>query len=144
LRRAAPRRHPACGHLANRHPANQIIFFLDGRATNIAARRRLLETRSPSLKQRRSVIDRISLNCLPRLYEGQEATVLQLPVETHTAAEAKKREPCSITAYTGDDRDQVPVSAHEVTASLLETPDFEHVLVNSAAVLTKYPFRLLA
>src|SRR5262249_47914859 len=37
------------------------------------------------------------------------------------------------------DRDQVPVSAHEVTASLLETPDFEHVLVNSAAVLKKYP-----
>ena len=98
LRRAAPRRHPACGHLANRHPANQIIFFLDGRATNIAAHRRLLETRSPSLKHRRSVIDRISLNCLPRLYEGQEATVLQLPVETHTAAEAKKREPGSITA----------------------------------------------
>jgi Protein of unknown function (DUF1194) len=34
-------------------------------------------------------------------------------------------------------------SAHEATASLLETPDFEHVLVNSAAVLKKYPFRLL-
>ena len=29
-------------------------------------------------------------------------------------------------------------------ASLLETPHFEHVLVNSAAVLKKYPFRLLA
>ena len=35
---------------------------------------------------------------LTRLYEGQEASVLQLPVETHTAAEAKKREPGSITA----------------------------------------------
>jgi len=73
---------------------------------------------------------------LTRLYEGQEASVLQLPVETHTAAEAKKREPGS---KIGADRDQVPVSAHEVTASLLETPDFEHVLVNSAAVLKKYP-----
>ena len=35
---------------------------------------------------------------LTRLHEGQEATVLQLPVETHTAAEAKKRAPGSITA----------------------------------------------
>jgi len=35
---------------------------------------------------------------LTRLYEGQEASVLQLPVETHTAAEAKKREPGSIIA----------------------------------------------
>ena len=35
---------------------------------------------------------------LTRLYEGQEASVLQLPAETHTAAEAKKREPGSITA----------------------------------------------
>jgi hypothetical protein len=29
---------------------------------------------------------------LTRLYEGQEATVLQLPAETHVAVEAKKRE----------------------------------------------------
>jgi hypothetical protein len=33
---------------------------------------------------------------LTRLYEGQEATVLQLPVETHTAAKAKEPEPRSI------------------------------------------------
>jgi hypothetical protein len=30
---------------------------------------------------------------LTSLYEGQEATVLQLPAETNTAVEAKKREP---------------------------------------------------
>jgi hypothetical protein len=30
--------------------------------------------------------------------EGQEATVLQLPAETHTAEEAKKREPGPIVA----------------------------------------------
>src|SRR5258708_27571442 len=35
---------------------------------------------------------------LTRLYEGQEATVLQLPAETHTAVEAKKREPGPIVA----------------------------------------------
>ena len=35
---------------------------------------------------------------LTRLYEGQEVTVLQLPVEMHTAAEAKKRKSDSITA----------------------------------------------
>lgn len=35
---------------------------------------------------------------LTRLYEGQEATVLQLPVETQTVAEAKKPEPRSIIA----------------------------------------------
>jgi hypothetical protein len=35
---------------------------------------------------------------LTSLYEGQEATVLQLPAETHTAVEAKKREPGPIVA----------------------------------------------
>jgi hypothetical protein len=35
---------------------------------------------------------------LTRLSEGQEATVLQLPAEPHTAAEAKKREPGPIVA----------------------------------------------
>ena len=30
---------------------------------------------------------------LTRLYEGQEATVLQLPAETRVAVEAEKREP---------------------------------------------------
>ena len=35
---------------------------------------------------------------LTRLCEGQEATVLQLPAETHTAVEAKKREPGPIVA----------------------------------------------
>ena len=35
---------------------------------------------------------------LTRLYEGQEATVLQLPAETRTAVEAKKREPGPIIA----------------------------------------------
>ena len=35
---------------------------------------------------------------LTRLCEGQEATVLQLPAETHTAVEAKKREPAPIVA----------------------------------------------
>jgi hypothetical protein len=35
---------------------------------------------------------------LTRLYEGQEATVLQLPAETHVAVEAKKREPGPIVA----------------------------------------------
>ena len=37
----------------------------------------------------------VLLTCL---YEGQEATVLQLPAETHTAVEAKKREPGPIIA----------------------------------------------
>ena len=35
---------------------------------------------------------------LTRLYEGQEATVLQLPAETRVAVEAKKREPGLIVA----------------------------------------------
>jgi hypothetical protein len=35
---------------------------------------------------------------LTRLYEGQEATVLQLPAETQVAVEAKKREPGPIVA----------------------------------------------
>ena len=35
---------------------------------------------------------------LTRLYEGQEATVLQLPAETRTAVEAKKRQPGPIVA----------------------------------------------
>jgi hypothetical protein len=35
---------------------------------------------------------------LTRLCEGQEASVLQLPAETHTAVEAKKREPGPIVA----------------------------------------------
>ena len=35
---------------------------------------------------------------LTRLYEGQEATVLQLPAETRTAVGAKKREPGPIVA----------------------------------------------
>ncbi len=37
----------------------------------------------------------VLLTCL---YEGQEATVLQLPAETHTAVEAKKRQPGPIVA----------------------------------------------
>ena len=37
----------------------------------------------------------VLLTCL---YEGQDATVLQLPAETHTAVEAKKRQPGPIVA----------------------------------------------
>ena len=74
----------------------------------------------------------VLLTCL---YEGQEATVLQLPVETHTAAEAKKREPARFDHCLNRRRWRLsPCFCTRGHGIPVGDADFEHVLVNSAAV----------